>query len=367
MMRLFYQLTNFRAFEDTSEFEIAPVTVLCGANSSGKSSILKSILLVKQSAVERRSTLATDAPQQPILFNGEWTRLGSWSNTVFGKEREREIGFRWRTHGLYADMLGRPGFPERLTKRMAALVYGYDLRVTLRSNEAAREELSTVLSRWTLDANGVEYDLTETATGSDRASSPASVYSLRVSNIGGFVRRPGSGLSLSSYYFGDLDEVLSSSAGPLRLGNVTATLAGPFVTSLTPRLDASWVPFFEGVVNLVRAYRSGMRGPRPNWFLNLETGVRTFRRAVNEDEVVTPSTATVRLLARLADEIVQEMSGVFQGCRTALATMWSNVRYLGPPWWKGWSRSTEKTRPWHARLRIQRVRARAPQGLIWMP
>ncbi|RYF99007.1 MAG: DUF3696 domain-containing protein, partial [Caulobacteraceae bacterium] len=53
-MRTTYRLANFRAFRDTGTLDMAPITVFCGANSSGKSSILKSLLLVKQSAVERR-------------------------------------------------------------------------------------------------------------------------------------------------------------------------------------------------------------------------------------------------------------------------------------------------------------------------
>lgn len=58
-MQTSYQLQNFRSFEDTGSIELAPITVLCGANSSGKSSILKSILLVKQSSIERRSRLGS--------------------------------------------------------------------------------------------------------------------------------------------------------------------------------------------------------------------------------------------------------------------------------------------------------------------
>ena len=43
------RLRNFRCFEDTGEIELKPLTVLVGANSSGKSSILKFFPLLKQS------------------------------------------------------------------------------------------------------------------------------------------------------------------------------------------------------------------------------------------------------------------------------------------------------------------------------
>ena len=41
-------LKNFKCFHDKTEVEVNPLTILCGTNSSGKSSILKSILLIKQ-------------------------------------------------------------------------------------------------------------------------------------------------------------------------------------------------------------------------------------------------------------------------------------------------------------------------------
>ncbi|MDF3872969.1 AAA family ATPase [Pseudomonas putida] len=42
------RLTNFKAWKDTGEISLAPVTMLLGTNSSGKSSLLQSLLLLKQ-------------------------------------------------------------------------------------------------------------------------------------------------------------------------------------------------------------------------------------------------------------------------------------------------------------------------------
>ena len=38
-------LNNFRVFKDKTDFELAPITILTGANNSGKSSVLKALLL----------------------------------------------------------------------------------------------------------------------------------------------------------------------------------------------------------------------------------------------------------------------------------------------------------------------------------
>ncbi|MBL0309012.1 MAG: AAA family ATPase [Bacteroidetes bacterium] len=40
---------NFRSFKDMYNFELSPITVLTGTNSSGKSSLTKAMLLLKES------------------------------------------------------------------------------------------------------------------------------------------------------------------------------------------------------------------------------------------------------------------------------------------------------------------------------
>ena len=44
------QLKNFKAWRDSGLVRLAPVTMLLGSNSSGKSSLLQSLLLLKQTA-----------------------------------------------------------------------------------------------------------------------------------------------------------------------------------------------------------------------------------------------------------------------------------------------------------------------------
>jgi predicted ATPase len=42
------RLVNFKAWEDTGEIPLKPVTMLLGTNSSGKSTLIQSLLLLKQ-------------------------------------------------------------------------------------------------------------------------------------------------------------------------------------------------------------------------------------------------------------------------------------------------------------------------------
>lgn len=40
------KLTNFKAWQDTGDIDLKPVTMLLGTNSSGKSTLIQSLLLL---------------------------------------------------------------------------------------------------------------------------------------------------------------------------------------------------------------------------------------------------------------------------------------------------------------------------------
>lgn len=81
-------LENFKAFNQLKGLNIKPVTILCGANSCGKSSVLQSILLMKQSLESRNLN-------QPLLLNGRFVQLGTFPNIIFEKDPDREISFEF--------------------------------------------------------------------------------------------------------------------------------------------------------------------------------------------------------------------------------------------------------------------------------
>jgi predicted ATPase len=66
--------------------QIKPVTILCGTNSCGKSSILQSILLIRQ-------TLESQISKQALLLNGGLVHLGVFENIIFEKKLDREVSF----------------------------------------------------------------------------------------------------------------------------------------------------------------------------------------------------------------------------------------------------------------------------------
>lgn len=76
-------LDNFKAFGTRQVIPLAPITLIFGANSAGKSAILQSLLLLKQS-------LDQSGPDSPVLLSrGPLIDLGSFQDMLFGHDAER--------------------------------------------------------------------------------------------------------------------------------------------------------------------------------------------------------------------------------------------------------------------------------------
>ncbi|MBS0158914.1 MAG: AAA family ATPase [Nitrospira sp.] len=88
------EVENVRLFEGKGwQFPLCPITVFCGTNSSGKSTLLKVLLLLKQSIVVQDST---DSPQGRLVFYSNQIDLGSYQSFVTNNERDREIALTIR-------------------------------------------------------------------------------------------------------------------------------------------------------------------------------------------------------------------------------------------------------------------------------
>lgn len=65
----------FKSFEELKPLHLKPITILCGANSSGKSSIIKSILTLKQS-------FDSEKLRNSLLVNGKYVNNGSFQSII---------------------------------------------------------------------------------------------------------------------------------------------------------------------------------------------------------------------------------------------------------------------------------------------
>lgn len=69
------ELEKYKSFKENTPIELAPLTLLCGVNSSGKSSILKSLLMMKQT-IEKESTY------NKLSFIGNYVDNGYFDDIV---------------------------------------------------------------------------------------------------------------------------------------------------------------------------------------------------------------------------------------------------------------------------------------------
>ena len=88
-------LSNFKAFKQ-QQIGLRPLTLLAGLNGMGKSSILQSLLLLRQSYQQR--ALATDLGIGLVL-NGELVQLGTGHDILFDSAEQDEIGFALKFDG----------------------------------------------------------------------------------------------------------------------------------------------------------------------------------------------------------------------------------------------------------------------------
>src|SRR5436190_101599 len=71
----------FKAFKEPVEIDLAPLTLIAGVNSGGKSTILQSLLLAHQTLITpyRRSL------ENALVYDGDLVRFTDFRELIFGK------------------------------------------------------------------------------------------------------------------------------------------------------------------------------------------------------------------------------------------------------------------------------------------
>ena len=80
---------NFKSVDTEIALEMAPITILVGPNSSGKSTILQSLLLVSQ-------TLAHKVGSRSVILNGTLTHLGQFDDIKTHNSEYDQIALGWK-------------------------------------------------------------------------------------------------------------------------------------------------------------------------------------------------------------------------------------------------------------------------------
>ncbi len=137
------KLSNFRIFDDEVTVRFRPITVLIGRNSSGKSSIVKFLLMLQQSIQYGQSQFLTP--------EGSRVRLGAFRALRNSLTRKRNLRFELSAKS-YAEVLnypvlksaenaGKVDFGKLAYKARAAVAYG-GRNITGRATYSLANEIS---------------------------------------------------------------------------------------------------------------------------------------------------------------------------------------------------------------------------------
>ncbi len=87
------RIENFKAWQDTGDLSLAPLTVIFGPNSSGKSSLGHFLLALKQTALSADRKSALRLGDRNTLID-----LGTFQDCLYGHDLDRALNFslRWK-------------------------------------------------------------------------------------------------------------------------------------------------------------------------------------------------------------------------------------------------------------------------------
>jgi len=135
------RLVNLRCLRDTGLVQLRPLTFLVGNNSSGKSSFLRSLPLLRQS-VEARTA-------GPILWYGNYVDFGNFAETISAEADPMEICFEFksRLHGLQGRSQLGPHY-YRTFSPYPSFFEDTEVKFLLAVNLSTEER--TAAKRWTI-------------------------------------------------------------------------------------------------------------------------------------------------------------------------------------------------------------------------
>ena len=95
-----FSVANFKSIKNKVTIDLKPITILCGANSSGKSAIIKALMLLKQTIDSRdlANAVSLEGPYQiskrsrDLLYLGGKTGTNIQYEFHIGGDRKRQIG-----------------------------------------------------------------------------------------------------------------------------------------------------------------------------------------------------------------------------------------------------------------------------------
>lgn len=138
-----WKLRNFKSVRDQVEIDLAPLTVFAGTNSSGKSTLLQSILLVSQ-------TLMHENISQQIVLNGRYLQMGDLRDIKTVGSDSDMISIGWELAPWKGDPDDQPA-----NGPVSAMACTLELNADENASDIPLSSISIAIERY--EINGREY------------------------------------------------------------------------------------------------------------------------------------------------------------------------------------------------------------------
>ena len=331
-----YQINNFRAFSDTGEIQLAPITVLCGGNSSGKSSILKSILLIKQSTYNRPVLTSPDQVYPPVLLNGPYTRLGSWKDVVHQKNLDHAVSFKWNFQGEMSDSQaqskGVRNFVFAPTPQSGAITvkdkkyhYVYSVNIASRAEQAIEVSTFVQNARIRDEVSGLTIEINQRDSKYNSADcSISSLSKLFDASPNPYVLRAPQNVRA---LINDLKKVADC---PVNTGCLYYYLQGPLPVELSFYETSGWFQFFRTISAIVEQSRMNKFGRPPKHITQFREEVSKASQFENNRWISRDLFKEYPMLCNLVMAVEQQLTTKFKFASSFLDDYFKSVRYIGP-------------------------------------
>jgi predicted ATPase len=114
------RIKNFKCLQDTGELTMKPLTILVGPNSSGKTSLIQMLLMLRQ-------TMDSTDKKNPLAANNGWVQMGAYPGFIFKGEIDRNLEIELEYSGF---MNIDDNFINTNAKMSMKLIFSYNRKTT---------------------------------------------------------------------------------------------------------------------------------------------------------------------------------------------------------------------------------------------
>jgi predicted ATPase len=101
------QINNFKPFSQTDSVRMAPITLIYGPNSAGKSSIIQSLIMMTQTINGQKSKVNSD-----LITKGSLVDLGNYASIIHRHDTDKTLSFEYEFSQAQTDRKRSEEFAE---------------------------------------------------------------------------------------------------------------------------------------------------------------------------------------------------------------------------------------------------------------